>query len=375
MNVTPLKKELRPGELVRRFLEERYLAEGEVGGRLPTLEEIALHLGVGKSTVRTVIGRYVEEGVLASVPGRGTYVMKGIRIRSEGMVLATNLQALGGEAAHIANWSETIYLAAVKRAGEMGRGIRVLPVVGGGDAKGVHRELLKQMGEVDMVLLFPCRGREEVQRKYEAAGKIAILVNPPEVGATRDFVSSDYYHAGKAVGEAFYEAGNRRFLFLGPVNVKESISSRLLVYGYGEGTSRDLDRKVEFAVRACGIEPGGEDLKKMLSGVPFSPEVIFCAGDKIGWTVWDGLKRRGYKIPREVRIIAATGMEQGDQRGRVLTRVLQPMERVGQRAVDLLCQRWDQKLASVTGEVFPAGILLGNTTRDAENKILKCKFN
>lgn len=78
-------------ESVARELERRILmGEYGVGSQLPSETELALAVGVSRTTLREAVGRLVAQGLLRREQGRGTYVRgrSGIRIS---MLLEANL--------------------------------------------------------------------------------------------------------------------------------------------------------------------------------------------------------------------------------------------------------------------------------------------
>ena len=55
------------------LLRER-IASGEIGPRVPSITELADQTGLSPATVKRALGLLRDEGVITSVPGRGTFV-------------------------------------------------------------------------------------------------------------------------------------------------------------------------------------------------------------------------------------------------------------------------------------------------------------
>ncbi len=55
------------------LLRDRIRA-GEIGPRVPSIMELAEQSGLSAATVKRALGMLREEGVIFSVPGRGTFV-------------------------------------------------------------------------------------------------------------------------------------------------------------------------------------------------------------------------------------------------------------------------------------------------------------
>lgn len=62
-----------PYQQVAALLRER-IASGEIGPRLPSYMALAEELGVAPRTVQRALGVLRDEGLVYSVPGRGTFV-------------------------------------------------------------------------------------------------------------------------------------------------------------------------------------------------------------------------------------------------------------------------------------------------------------
>jgi DNA-binding GntR family transcriptional regulator len=52
----------------------RQIADGEIGPRLPSHMDLAERLGVAPKTVERALAILKDEGLIYSVPGRGTFV-------------------------------------------------------------------------------------------------------------------------------------------------------------------------------------------------------------------------------------------------------------------------------------------------------------
>lgn len=85
MNGSPeANVERRSGVTLWRQIADRIrtsiVATGEPGDRLPPEKELAAHFGVNRHTVRAAIGALVQEGVLQSEQGRGTFIRQRQRV-------------------------------------------------------------------------------------------------------------------------------------------------------------------------------------------------------------------------------------------------------------------------------------------------------
>ena len=80
----PLDRVQQVAEAMADFIERGNLKKGD---RLPTERELGAALGVGRSTVREVIGRFQALGIVESRQGSGTYLLQPISSRTVSMPL------------------------------------------------------------------------------------------------------------------------------------------------------------------------------------------------------------------------------------------------------------------------------------------------
>jgi len=90
--LVPLDRVQQVVEAMSDFIERANLKKGD---RLPTERELMAALGVGRSTVREVIGRFQALGIVESRQGSGTYLLQPIGSKTVSMPLlvqAANLR-------------------------------------------------------------------------------------------------------------------------------------------------------------------------------------------------------------------------------------------------------------------------------------------
>ena len=66
-----------PEQLEARLLEQLRLQQWQAGHRLPTERELSATSGLGRASVRRVLGRLKERGLISQTVGSGTYVTAG----------------------------------------------------------------------------------------------------------------------------------------------------------------------------------------------------------------------------------------------------------------------------------------------------------
>ena len=349
------------------------MRHGPDGGRLPTMEQIAGHLGVSASTVRGIVRQYRRKGVLETRKGRGT------TLRPEGkrrpVVIGVNFPPAPASVPHRLDWQERIYLGASRKAAQSGEPISLLPVTQAATeaGEGLLEPLIKAAAWVDLLLLFPrsiaAPDLLRVEEAYEREGKAVIHINPPSLYATTNFVSAGFFDAAFRIGQAWYASGRRRILFLVHHWFSHSVSARLYLAGLSCGVRRDEDACVSFRVHPCPSilrRSGEEAARQLLAGPEPLPDAIFCFGDLLAEGCLSTLKEAGVAIPEEISLVGGTGLAPEEGAAPRLCSILQPMEAIGEAAMGLLLTRLHHGNAPVPGQVLPCGISPGDTLRPAE---------
>jgi GntR family transcriptional regulator len=74
MRIDPASAE-HPYEQLARQLREQ-IGSGKITGKLPSITELTAQTGLAVGTVRRGIDVLVQEGLVQTVPGRGTFVRR-----------------------------------------------------------------------------------------------------------------------------------------------------------------------------------------------------------------------------------------------------------------------------------------------------------
>jgi len=367
----------RPGEKVRRYLEEM-MGRSEEGGRLPTIDQIAGHLGVSASTVRGVVRQYRRKGVLETRKGHGTILRRNARGRP--LTIGVNLLPLGTgrpHRPHRLDWQERIYLGASRKAALTGQPVSLLPVMpsnpGPGSGEGIVETLIQAASWVDLLLLFPrnipAGDLARVEEAFEREGKGVIHINPPSLHATANFVSAGFFDAAFRIGQAWHDGGRRRILFLVHHWFSNSVSARLYLAGLSCGVRRDEDPSVSFRVLTMpttGHESGVAAARRLLAGPEPLPDAIFCFGDLLAEGCLAVFREAGVAIPEAMSLVGGTGLTPAEGVTPRLCSILQPMEAIGEAAMGQLIRRIHEDNAPVPGLVLPCDLSPGETMRPAE---------
>ena len=237
---------MRPAEKVMAYLQSEIGREGLAdGARLPTVREIAARVSVSLATVQSVFRRLGREGRIRTRVGDGTFLVGGPSIGV--FRLALNIPMPRPHAP--ATWGARIMEAVLQAAGGAPRRLMILPLsVTSLDRDVVARQLLQEISEVDGLLLIPPLVDADVVAAYEKAGKPAVHINPPSMNASANFVSTDYFDAGRRLGRT-----------APPVPCCTPVGTRTEANSVPRGASRDCKRGGARRARGATrrVEMGG----------------------------------------------------------------------------------------------------------------------
>ena len=362
---------MRPAEKVMAYLQSEIGREGLAdGARLPTVREIAARVSVSLATVQSVFRRLGREGRIRTRVGDGTFLVGGPSIGV--FRLALNIPMPRPHAP--ATWGARIMEAVLQAAGGAPRRLMILPLsVTSLDRDVVARQLLQEISEVDGLLLIPPLVDADVVAAYEKAGKPAVHINPPSMNATANFVSTDYFDAGRRLGRAWRETGRRQVAFVGAGAVDSSVSSSLYAAGLMAGFSpfEKEGRQMGVLCGTSGTEADGYQTTRAVVESRHSPfDAFLCHGDMLAAGVLRALAERRVRVPAEASVVGGTGLPVLQGSTLALTRVRQPFAEIGRAVIEMICERAARGGIGLPGRFLPVEFICGGTTRPSENERL-----
>jgi len=374
-------KELRAGERVFAYLLAEFDRPNLKGGsRLPTNKELATRLNVSPGTVQAVLRKLAQEGRIRSQRGSGTY----LEARAEPshrmlrIGIGAPLQKLHDTDGWISRIGGGIFQAALKRQA-------LLEGISNRDScsEGMIAELLEKMEKFDGLILLPYTAvshHESLIATYENSGKPVVHIHPPSLSATANFATTGFFGASYAMGQVWKKTGRQRVFFLTNFTEREgkppTVSDQLRYAGLASGLGLGLQSYA--TLRACESvdhgqteEAGYETIKRLLGHTKKIPDAVYCAGDWLALGAARAFRDAGIRVPGEVSIVGAGGMNLAHTEFPGLTRVRNELEQVGQEAVELIIRRIQLQGLSLPGVVVPTSFLGGATSRPEENVLLE----
>lgn len=362
----------RPSERALDYLRAQ-IARARLpdGSRLPTVRDLARRLDVSPSAVQAAFRQLREEGAIRTRVGSGAFAVG--RATAAPLRVALNMPLPMDNSPR--QWGTQVVGAILQAAGRAPRRLDIRPLSANPSAGANPIDfLLREVRDVDALILLPSRDCLPVAEAYERAGKGVVHVNPPSASATVNFVSADFHGASLRAGRALRESGRRRPAMVLASSLATSVSEGLRMAGFlvgadPEGREEDLPRLIR--ARGVGEEDGYAAMREHLARRRPPPDAVLCTGDFLALGALRALTERGLRVPAQVSVIGGDGLDLGAGTGDSLTCLRQPIAEIGRAIVAMLCQRADRGGAPVPGRFLPTSFALGRTTRPAENARLQ----
>lgn len=360
---------LRPAELVAKYLETDFKSSpASAGSRLPTIQELAKRVGVSPSTVRSVYREMAAQGKIEASRGRGTF-LKNSELEARRMNIAVNLAPLE-ENDPGAPWSESIYIGAVREAAKTSRLLSFVPVAAGMSSENrtsaITDSLLSDINHLDGAILFPIATADQIREQFEKARKPIISINAPSWSSTINFVSTDFFGDYLRLGSWLRKSGKLRPLILLSEPVERYVSHQLLVAGllagFNTAGTKTPDIRIEIADGGSS-DDGYQKARRHVSRANDMPDVIICSGDYLAIGVLAACKEVGLRAPDDIEVCGGTGLDSTASNNPEITLLRQPLEMIGQAAVQMLTRRL------TTGSASQPGIYLNSTLQRFQNPI------
>ena len=149
-----------------------------------------------------------------------------------------------------------------------------------------------------------------------------------------DSVHIDLTAAAVAACDHLFQPGKSRVVYLG-ANVPETEIPAFIDHCLGgDGDPRCV--AYCRAARACGVVPtiiGGTDWDRAATIAALErhiesngcPDAFFCVNDTVAMRAHGALRRMGYRIPEDIRIVGCDGIEAGEDMDPPLSTIVQPV--------------------------------------------------
>ena len=314
------------------------------GQRLPSEVAFARELGVSRGTIRQALTTLIVEGLLETIPGRGTFVSHGHAQRTAGligMILPSVVRARNPEL--------------IDGAEETARQAGYSLILGiSGDERWLETEQVQRMVDqgASGLIIYTVDGPFDVPalRELIDRGFPLVLIDRfiPDVAV--DTVTMDNLGGGFLATQHLAQLGYRRIGYIGTDNVgTSSIVERMAGYRWAldqhglEYDPRlvctDVRRLLAWPPREPEKERHNEGVLRAYLDRPDRPEAIFVCNDYAAFQVVQVAERLGLRIPEHVALVGFDNVSYTDYFGVPLTTVEQHRHEIGATATSLLLDR------------------------------------
>ncbi len=346
------------------------------GARIPTSRSLAAQLDVSVSTVQTVFRQLAEEGVIRTIVGNGSFLVRPNSsapgsLKRIGVTFGFTEDAVKSEPWHLAICGSILSAASTRNA--LNSVVPIQMPASGASAGDVIKFLESVSGKVDGIILRPLKCWPEVRKRLSPNHPPVVHLNATEFSATRNFVSSDFFHSGLQSARAFMASGRKSIVFMHSLPEQIGISTSLCISGMVTALGNAITSRVGFeacCASAAERESGYEAAKRIFEGSRKKPDAIYTVTVNLAFGVMDYCESAGINIPGDLSVMSGGALDPhaGAQGG--LTQDLQDISRIGSELVDMILKRIEDQGRDIPGVFARSKFIGGETTLPAENEVL-----
>jgi len=334
-----------------------------VGDKLPSIHILSEQIGVNLHTVREAYRQLEADGLVESMPGRGTHVID---------FNLTNLVNLGAEKrSHtigiiLPSWSNPFYhkfLDGVESADESNQTLYFLSITHD-DPLRAWREIARLIAKGVDGLLIVSHDIDFIMDTKKGHQKLVgipyISVDAPDSPGYS--VQIDLYSAGYQAAKYLIEQGHRD---IGLITYDKEIHNvKPINMGFQDALNHaDNVLKPSLCCRVDGfqISAGEKGMGKLLN-LDTPPSAIFTITDLMAIGAMRITKEAGLKIPDDISIIGFNNIPMGKIVDPPLTTISAPSERLGQEAMKMLRQLTEGSEPPKRRVILPTYLIVREST-------------
>lgn len=350
-----------PRHLQVRAILESSIREGKYapGARLRGERDLARKLEVSQMTVNRAIQSLVQDGWLRREIGRGTFVREDFSLP-----VATSVTIGFAIPLSISFAEEDFYLGSLLRGIQRAivnapAGLKVIEAPKGS----LYQRVIDS--ELDGCILVDVldQSRDDVLRLAEEGHKMVILSADQEPLHV-PYVDSDNVGGTRQAVEHLLSLGHRRiagaFAYLGMCNSRQRLES------FVDTTAQHgVDLEEGFVLDLGNGEPIEGDLRERILAMfasPDRPTAVLCGGFFVALEMMRLIREAGLQIPEDVSVVGYDDPLAARYLSPALTTVRQPLEEMGQRAMEFMSDWLLKGQKPPIRSVLPETFLVRNST-------------
>lgn len=318
---------------VRRILEDT-IRSGKYGpgARLPGERELAKNLNVSQMTVNKAVLALVQEGWLHREVGNGTFVQENFRPPLPATLRIGFVAPMQSD--HILDDS---YLAALIRGIQR---VVVNEAVSLSLMEAPEDSLFERVQAADLdgylITGISARSVPELAR-LDQEGIRAVVMGSSWEDLTLPLIDSNNYGGTQAAVGHLLNEGHKRiagiFAFMNSCNTQHRLQAFRDSLA-AQGCPLPPEYVLEFENNDLLHRTIGPRIQALLQTAP--PTAFFCGGYSLALEVMQAIRLEGMQIPEEISVIGFDDHSSASLLTPPLTTVRQPLNQIGQRAMEKL---------------------------------------
>jgi len=373
MNPTPSVRQ-RPRERVRQYIVQQ-LAQPGFGERLPTMRDLAAHLGVSLATVQNVYRALKAEGVIATRAGGGTSLVQSEPAEEASARPASRRRKIYFNHIAAEPGMQTLilgqYYGMLLQSAMQHNLLFDFSVLDARQSEVEQVRALFHSGELDGMIIFPFVPCQPLVAVCDELGIPYASIHPSNPHTQANFVSPDFFMSGYRMGEAFATAGRSEVAFLTLNPLMKSSTAWAFAAGLQNGLLEKGGRAVVEYMRIPRGEAKGSVIKEWFKARRKRlPDAIFCHRGTLVDPVMETLEAMKVAVPEGAAILSGLDTTADAIARHRITHVTFPFEAVSVAALDLLGRRIALGGVALPGILVPQAFAGGGSTLPAENRVL-----
>lgn len=343
--------------------------EWSAGSRVPSESTLQSLLGISRSTIRHALTAAKAEGLVASVPGKGTFVTKNPNSQRNshliGFVIpyfrsSFDSQLLrGAESALRAKGYRVIFCNSERQLPEEDRLLRLL-----------------LQDRAAGILIWPVMDESPRRFLFDLVGQLPVsLMDRTFPGLEADVVLCDNFNGGYHATEHLIMLGHRKIVFMARPHLNLlPIADRLRGYRQAMrdaglepleplliGAQQELS--TDYALRSY-TNASGEDIQQIRDylAAPKRASAIFTMNDLMALQVLRAAELANLSVPHDLSVVGFDDMDIASQLPVPLTTIAQDSFTIGQQAAGLLLRRIGGDNGKPRQVVLPARLVVRAST-------------
>lgn len=330
------------------------------GDKLPSERELVEFFGLSRVTVRRALAELAAQGVLETLPGKGTFVKARAPVMRRRTGNIAVIRCLGSRLP--TSIGVDVFYPAVFAGIEAEAAARdfhcIVQHYREGERDALRLEQLAQ--KVDGIICGELRD-DQLLGELVAKGLPVVLISPSLENLAVDTVEVDNFGGAMQGMRHLLELGHRRIAFIG--GPPGSIPSRQRQAGYREALTASgiTPSDALESSRGWRLEDGYEAMKELLRRYP-RPTAVFAASDLLALGACQAAREAGVTVGEELSVLGFDDIQLAQESLPALSTVRVLRKEIGETAARLLFEQIDGKRGYPLRVVVPTQLIVRAST-------------